>query len=235
MKKIKVISLIPSLTETLLAADVEVVGRTRFCVHAPQNISVVGGTKDIDWLKVESLKPDVLIFDKEENPKVFADQSRFPWEAIHVESIATCAIELQRLSALLKAPKLNEFSQRYRQLRPKYVPLNTLQKWVSDVSIQTANIEYVIWKDPLMAVSQNTFIGDVLKYFGHRLTCYGVKYPTIEFKADTTYLFSSEPYPFAKKLDWIREQNISAGLVDGEAFSWFGIRSLNFLEQHLVN
>lgn len=46
---VRVISMVPSWTETLIYCGIEVVGRTRYCIHPEeaQKISVVGGTKDI--------------------------------------------------------------------------------------------------------------------------------------------------------------------------------------------
>ena len=44
--------MVPSLTETLIECGVEVIGRTRFCVHPLDKVStipVVGGTKEINW------------------------------------------------------------------------------------------------------------------------------------------------------------------------------------------
>jgi len=68
----RVVSLIPSWTETLIEAsrhsDFEVVGRTRFCIHPDDcinNIPVVGGTKDVNWQRVMDCKPDLLLLDRE--------------------------------------------------------------------------------------------------------------------------------------------------------------------------
>lgn len=85
----RVVSMVPSWTETLLeagrdAADFELVGRTRYCVHPADlaaSITAVGGTKEINWDRVSELKPDLVIFDREENPKSMADRSPYPWLA----------------------------------------------------------------------------------------------------------------------------------------------------------
>ena len=52
--------------------------------------------------------------------------------------------------------------------------------------------------------------------------------------AKTLLLFSSEPFPFAKKKSELVNLGFSSALVDGESFSWFGVRSLNFIETQLV-
>jgi len=63
---------------------VNVVGRTRFCIHPREKVSeipAVGGTKNWDMDRIRELKPDLLILDKEENPKFMAEQDEFPYLA----------------------------------------------------------------------------------------------------------------------------------------------------------
>ena len=71
----KIISLVPSITETLfdlgLTKD-EIIGRTKFCIHPENqvnNVAVIGGTKSINIEKIRSLNPDIIIANKEENTK----------------------------------------------------------------------------------------------------------------------------------------------------------------------
>ena len=70
---------------------------------------------------------------------------------------------------------------------------------------------------------------------GEYLQDYQEKYPTIELEGmdpqRTVLLFSSEPYPFQRYRDELIKLGFSCGLVDGEKYSWYGIRSLQFLEQ----
>lgn len=234
----RVICLVPSLTETLIEAGVNVVGRTRFCIHPAEkvkNIPIVGGTKNIDWDKVQSLQANIIILDKEENPKSFADQSPIPFIATHIQDISTCIFSLKHLAQQLQTPLLDEFAARFEFLKPKKISLNQFANWITNARENTSALEYIIWKDPIMAVSKNTFIGSVLKMLGHEPPDHATKYPKLpdQLNEKTTYLFSSEPFPFAKNKNWIQSQNAPAALVDGESFSWFGIRSLRFLESLL--
>ena len=71
----KVISLVPSITETLfdlgLTCD-EVIGRTKFCIHPQEfvkDVEIIGGTKNLNLEKIKSLKPDLIVANKEENVK----------------------------------------------------------------------------------------------------------------------------------------------------------------------
>lgn len=70
----RIISLVPSQTELLSDLDlsIEVVGITKFCVHPPtwfRTKTRIGGTKDIHLEKIDELKPDLIIANKEENIK----------------------------------------------------------------------------------------------------------------------------------------------------------------------
>ena len=66
----RVVSLVPSLTETLFDVGAEVVGVTRFCVHpgdARSRAAVVGGTKTVDVEAVRRLAPGLVVANREEN------------------------------------------------------------------------------------------------------------------------------------------------------------------------
>ena len=73
----RVISLVPSLTLTLAELGLnksQLVGRTPWCIHPEsfvQNVPVVGGTKTPNLNKIRNAQPDLVILDREENPKEF--------------------------------------------------------------------------------------------------------------------------------------------------------------------
>ena len=74
----RVVSLVPSLTETLFDLGLgvnEVVGRTPWCIHpaAAHDVPVVGGTKTPNLNKILDARPDVVVLDREENPKAVHD------------------------------------------------------------------------------------------------------------------------------------------------------------------
>ncbi|WP_428610259.1 helical backbone metal receptor, partial [Sedimenticola sp.] len=72
----RVVSLIPSITESLIDCHVNLVGRSRFCIHpVPQvgHIPVVGGTKQVDWQAMACLAPDLVVLDREENTREMAE------------------------------------------------------------------------------------------------------------------------------------------------------------------
>ena len=71
----RIVSLVPSLTLTLFdfgCTTDEVVGRTPWCVHPEAmvaHVPVVGGTKTPNLNKILAASPDVVVLDREENPK----------------------------------------------------------------------------------------------------------------------------------------------------------------------
>ena len=62
---VRVVSLVPSVTETLLAWGLEPVGVTRFCEQP--GLRAVGGTKDPDIDAIVALAPDLVVVNDEEN------------------------------------------------------------------------------------------------------------------------------------------------------------------------
>lgn len=252
-KNLKVVSMVPSWTETLLNAGVQVVGRTGFCVE-PQgqvaNIPVVGGTKNISWKKIEPLSPDIVVLDKEENPKSMAESCPYPYVATHVESVFSMPEALGALAVHLGNQKLAGRSEEWLELfrmqklqrfswgTESFSSFPGIIEWWELPKSPIQNVLYLIWKDPWMRVASNTFIGSVLsflglsEYLGERGTN---RYPEVDLKAydpkSTLLLFSSEPYNFAPLGDEMRELGFPCALVDGGRFSWFGDRSLKFLQE----
>jgi ABC-type Fe3+-hydroxamate transport system substrate-binding protein len=256
----RIISLVPSWTEMLLTLNIEVVGRTRFCIEPSDRIKqipTVGGTKDWDLNHILSLKPDLLILDKDENPKSMSEGHTIPFVATHVHDIKSCAegIQLigQALATLLpeeKKKELDLLARRWETIasRPPLKSLTTndwdhlpgLLEWVKKPNGPIEKIFYIIWKKPWMIATRSTFIGDVAHKVGLEISSSenNNKYPEIDLEKlaseKTLLLFSSEPFPFHKKKSDIEKMNFPSAIVDGQSFSWFGVRSLLFLENVLL-
>ncbi len=240
-KQPRVISLVPSWTETLLAADVLVVGRTRFCIHPDKKIKAipsVGGTKSIDLTQIQYLKPDFVILDKQENTVEMADEltrSHMRLLVTDVVSFESVQENLKFLATELQAPFLNQLADRYSAVVPKINQEKFLsqliKEGVSAPDIHERCVDYVIWKNPYMVIGANTFIAENLKLMGLKPR-HQQKYPKIseEELKKSFCLFSSEPFPFAKCYDELLKQGFDGVIIDGEKLSWFGIRNLSFLE-----
>lgn len=243
----RVISLVPSWTETLVDAGVEVIGRTRFCIHPKDRLAgipVVGGTKDWDLEKIRSLNPDLVVLDEEENPK-FMSEAGLPSVATHVTSVETVPTALRQLRFATKNLALEKMAVEWDAIlaRPALARWNGstdlpgVLEWGRKPTREIERVFYVIWRDPWMVVSRDTFIASILEKCGLEGTIeiFHSKYPKIELeslprKESTLLLFSSEPFPFLKKREGLGELGCPYAIVDGEKFSWFGSRSLAFLK-----
>jgi ABC-type Fe3+-hydroxamate transport system substrate-binding protein len=239
----KIVSLVPSWTETLLECGFHVTGRTRFCIHPEsqvKNIPVVGGTKTLKTEELLKLSPDVVILDKEENKKEMAEElwkHGIQTEVSHVENIKSAALFMQKLAQEFKSEKLAKAAEDYLILDAQKF---SKQKFIENAVINTNaeidfdNLSYVIWKNPWMVIGEDTFIADVLQHFGIRLKVFegASKYPQVsEEELKKTYgLYSSEPYPFEKEFVSLTAAGFKGAHVNGEKISWYGIRNLRFLE-----
>ena len=97
----RVVSLVPSVTETLLAWDVVPVAVTRFC-EAP-GVLTVGGTKNPDLAAIQALTPDLVVMDKEENRLGDAEWLEANGMVLHVTHVRTLDDVEPTLTALARA------------------------------------------------------------------------------------------------------------------------------------
>ena len=237
--------MVPSLTETLIDCGVEVVGRTRFCIHPLdkiRTIPVVGGTKEVNWGRCAKLNPDLVVFDKEENNKEMADSCPYPFHATHITSIQNISSELEILSSRVFSTRLKSLANKWKLLSDipdlqfrGWNEIPTVSKRIGTNLGNFEKAEYMIWRDPWMSAGSQTFIGSVLKKIGFSeyLQSSDAKYPTLNSlripDPSTFYLFSSEPFPFERCIDELEDLGFNGALVDGEFFSWFGSRSYRML------
>lgn len=222
----KVVSLVPSITEALFdlgLTENEVVGRTKFCIHPEEqvkNVAVIGGTKNINIDKIKALQPDLILANKEENVKeqVEALMDHYKVIVTNVENIEDNYYLLKQLGNLFnKEDKAQLFNLKI------YEVLNLAK---INVKIKAA---YLIWKNPYMTIGSDTFIDKILGEIGFENVFKDrTRYPEIRTEdlaeADLIML-SSEPFPFKEKhIEELREfyPDKKMMIVDGEAFSWYG-------------
>ncbi len=222
----KIISLVPSITETLFDFGLnsnEIIGRTKFCIH-PKNkvgeIVKIGGTKNLNIDKINALNPDLIIANKEENTKEQVEEL-IKNHKVWVTDIQTLEDNENFISAL--GEKVNQ-PQRASQINQKINQILTDNKISSPIKVA-----YLIWRKPYMSVGGDTFIHHILEVLGFENVFKNqTRYPEIKIndlqKTDFVFL-SSEPYPFSEKhIQELQEElpHIPIKLVDGEAFSWYG-------------
>jgi ABC-type Fe3+-hydroxamate transport system substrate-binding protein len=222
----KIVSLVPSITETLFDFGLtsrEIIGRTKFCIHPEdkiKSVEIVGGTKNILIEKIKALNPDLIIANKEENVKeqVEALQSYFNVWVTEIDNLEDNENFLSELGVRLNKPEIAKY---------------WIEKVKSALVETTVEFDlkytYLIWRNPYMTIGNDTFIQDVLAKFGiENAHCEKKRYPEIsidEMKTSDLILLSTEPYPFQEKhLEEMQHifPKTSIKIVDGEAFSWYG-------------
>ena len=226
----RIISLVPSHTELLfdLGLNETVVGITKFCVHPEawyQTKTRIGGTKNVDIRKIISLKPDLIIANKEESVKADIDA---------LEKIAPVWIsDINNLdNALDMILAIGEITNTIEMARNIVNAINIEFKAIDTFQIQRTCV-YLIWQNPYMTVGADTFINDMFRYcklknvFDNKTRYPEITIADMQAANPDVVLLSSEPYPFKQKhIDELQKHlpNVKVMLVDGEMFSWYGSR-----------
>ena len=241
--KPRIVSLVPSLTELLceLGLAPYLVGRTGFCVHpaaALAAIPKVGGTKTVHIERIRRLAPTHCIVNVDENEKPTVEEiARF---VPHI--IVTHPITVEDNFALYR-----EFGERFDVLAPAQAlcdRLGAVLEQIAACHYAPVDVAYLIWNDPWMTVSADTFIAHMLARVGliaHPFES-AARYPAItpELIARSgvsACLLSSEPCRFrpadrqALRTAW-QERGLCAPAmlgIDGEMTSWYGPRAITGL------
>ncbi|MBL0102802.1 MAG: ABC transporter substrate-binding protein [Bacteroidetes bacterium] len=228
----KIVSVVPSQTELLfdLGLDEEVVGITKFCIHPEiwfRTKTRVGGTKKLDPDKIESLQPDLIIANKEENDRVQIEKLRKKFN-VWVSDIKTLD------DALSMIISIGDITGKFDRARSIVHEISAgFTHWQGMKSDRVMSSAYLIWNHPLMVAGQNTFIHEMMSKFGLKNVFSSTeRYPEVTLdelrrKKPDVLLLSSEPYPF-KEIDAAEFRELLPGVkvitVDGELFSWYGSR-----------
>ncbi len=228
----RIISLVPSITETLfdLGLNKEIVGRTKFCIHPQSDVSsvaVIGGTKNLQIDKIKALIPDLIIANKEENEKEQVDDlmQTIP---VYTSDVSTY------VNALDMIEQLGLMTNRETKSNEIMSDIGTLFSALKPQDINACpRVLYLIWKGPYMSVGGDTFIHNMLSKAGfYNILHDSIRYPTVnldEIASECDQIFlSSEPYPFKNKdkVELEEKYGIPVKLVDGEMFSWYGSRMI---------
>jgi ABC-type Fe3+-hydroxamate transport system substrate-binding protein len=235
---VRIVSLCPSLTELVfdLGRGEDLAGVTKFCVHPADGvraIETVGGTKTPRVERILELRPDLVLLNEEENRIEDADRLREAGLTCHVSfprTVVETAAMVRSIGAAIErsgeaetiARDIEERARRVRQAAREREPVR---------------FAYMIWREPLMSVSADTFISDLLSIaggenvFADRPKRYPVVTPDeMAHAAPHAVFLSTEPFPFREEhIDEIsRHTGLAPELfriVDGELLSWHGSRT----------
>ena len=222
----RVVSLVPSLTETLAAcAPRLLVGATKWCTH-PADLAVtrIGGTKNPDVDAIIALQPDVVLANEEENRQPDLDALRSAGLAVwvtRVRDLPEAFVSLRRmLTIACRQPGpawLDAAESSWRPINGSAAVAGSLAAVVP------------IWRRPWMVLGNGTFAGDLLARLGvHNL--YGEhaeRYPRVDLDellesgADLVVL-PDEPYRFSASDGPEAFPGSRTALVSGRHLTWYG-------------
>jgi ABC-type Fe3+-hydroxamate transport system substrate-binding protein len=219
----RVVSLVPSLTETIaLSAPGRLVGATDWCVH-PVGLGVerVRGTKNPDLDRIHDLSPDLVVANEEENRRIDVEALRAKGIPVWVTDIRTVdgALEsIERLLDLLDAPERSWLDDARAAWggRAAYPPVRV-----------TAVV--AIWRRPWMWLGHDTYAGDLLRRLGvaNALAGHAERYPRIapaDLPVHDLVVLPDEPYRFTAADGPEVFAGRPVALVDGQALTWYGPR-----------
>jgi ABC-type Fe3+-hydroxamate transport system substrate-binding protein len=235
----RIVSLVPSLTETLFALGLgeRVVGVTRYCVEPAAQVAALpklGGTKNPDIAGIITLQPELVIASSEENRAEDVEALRRAELNVFVtryETVKAANAGIAALAALLGAEAEPDWLRDARG-----VVAAALQR-------SAAPVPYFcpIWRRPYMVARNDTYMADLLRLAGGRnaVGCDGAEhYNAVELQVLRTanpavILLPDEPYPFAPKhladlAPYAEVDAVARGrihFVDGKALTWYGPRT----------
>lgn len=217
----RVVSLVPSITETLLAWGVTPVACTRFCEQP--DLLHVGGTKDPDVAAIVELAPDLVVMCIEENRREDAQalaEAGVATAALSIDSLADVPIALRMLGGLVGVTPPPGDLARLDALAAGDDPQPTLRAFVP------------IWKRPWMTLSGGTYGSSLLAALGvaNVFADAAARYPTVTLdeardRRPDVVLAPSEPYPFRERHVPLLAEVAPVVLVDGQDLFWWGART----------
>lgn len=252
----RIASLVPSLTELVAALGLSslLVGRTGFCVHPADvvhQIPKLGGTKDVSLARLRAVRPTHVLVNVDEN-RLDTVQAIAAWPADERPEVVVThpggpedvpALIDRLVASFAHGAGLSDalgqtLGQRAEDLQRA---LHGELALTQPEGRRTARVLYLIWRGPWMTVARDTYLSRMLARVGwHTWPAveggpHGAgRYPAL--RGDEPWLaeidrvlLSSEPYAFGPA-HVAEAQRLCPGarvdLVDGEALSWYGPRTV---------
>jgi substrate-binding family protein len=252
MAEPRIVCLVPSITELIceLGLSRQLVGRTGFCIHpweTVRRIPKVGGTKDVKLEKVRELAPTHVVVNVDENrredadalaefvPHVLVTHPQGPRDNLELYRLIGASFGREQEAERLCA----EFERAYAR--------------ATAVERPPRRVLYLIWRDPWMTITPDTYISQTLALFGWRtlpdadafVVCRPEgdkrrteRYPEVDLGAFAgrvdRILLSSEPFHFKQRhveeVAALVGEVAEVSLIDGEMTSWYGPRAIAGLD-----
>jgi len=236
----RIVSLVPSLTETLCALGLAdaLVGITVYCVEPREVVADktrIGGEKNPDLDKIRRLEPDLVIANIEENLREHVEALRawsIPVWVTYPRTVADGIGLITELGAVTGTEA--RAAEIVGEIQPLYERVRSAASRRPAVPVF-----YPIWRAPYMTINRDTYIHDMLSVCGARNVFADRvdRYPTVSLDEmaaarPAVILLPDEPFRFRRahladfagytEVPAVRDGRIH--LVDGKPFSWHGPR-----------
>jgi ABC-type Fe3+-hydroxamate transport system substrate-binding protein len=218
----RVVSLVPSVTETLLAWGIEPVAVTRFCEQP--DLRAVGGTKNPDVGAIVALAPDLVVMDKEENRR--ADAETLVAAGLQVHATAVRALgdvdrELEELARVVAAERPLDERAAFSRMTTGAAGSPGRRAFVP------------IWRRPWMTINRHTYGSSLLAGLGvdNVFADAPDRYPTVTLedvgaRRPEVVLLPSEPYAFTERhRPELESLRVDIRFIDGRDLFWWGART----------
>ncbi|MEI2711884.1 MAG: helical backbone metal receptor [Nocardioides sp.] len=216
----RIVSLVPSITEALASARPDaVVGATDWCTHpADLDVTRVRGTKNPDVAAIVDLQPDLVVCNKEENRELDVRRLREAGVRVWVSEIDDVPQAIAAYDEL--------FDTVLGWPRPEWLE-QARELWTGSLPPVTRTVAVPIWRDPWMVVGGDTFTSDLMRRLGWaNVFADRSRYPTVEVAdiegaGPDVVLLPDEPYVFTDA-DGPEAFALETELVSGRLLTWYG-------------
>jgi ABC-type Fe3+-hydroxamate transport system substrate-binding protein len=218
----RVVSLVPSLTESLAVGGRDIlIGATDFCTH-PADLQVrrVGGSKYPRIADVIDCAPDLVVANMEENRKEDAEALRAAGIPVWVTDPRTVPQAITSLRRLLAFCGLGT---------PDWL-LAAAREWASrPILDDPIPVAVPVWRRPWVVLGGDTFASDLLARLGYVnvFADESQRYPRpslddIQRSGAQLLVLPDEPYVFTADDGPECFPDQDCALVDGRVLTWYG-------------
>lgn len=221
----RVVSLVPSASETLVALGIQPLACTRFC-ELP-GVPAVGGTKNPDVAAIVALAPDLVVVNDEENRWEDATALVDAGLAVHSmspRSVAEVGAEVRTLAERVDAALPSPFG------------IGDWDAWMASVlSPRWFDAFVPVWRRPWMSMATDTYGSSLLDLLGvtNVFADSLERYPEVTLsevaaRAPNLILLPSEPYEFGPEHALEIERQVAgvpSMFIDGRDLFWWGVRT----------
>jgi ABC-type Fe3+-hydroxamate transport system substrate-binding protein len=217
----RVVSLVPSLTESLAATRPEaLVGATAWCTHPTDlDVSRVRGTKNPDVRRIVELHPDLVVANQEENRELDVRRLRDAGVPVWVTVVETVPQAISSMTRL--------FTDGLGWGCPAWLD-EVRGAWAGPPPEPHTRVVVPVWRDPWMVVGRDTFTGDLLRRLGYAnvFADHEDRYPKVELAeiddGVDVVLLPDEPYVFTATDGPDAFTRVPTRLVSGRLLTWYG-------------